>query len=333
MDKILELYRRTPKTLELTDIDTTLYIKQILRSCVPDARVDALIGMNPMHAVLLLGEAGTGKQTMADAVACEMQKTVDAEKFLYISLSLWLCVGEKSIDFGENIQRLFEEIAKEAVCRPVLVFLDDLDAVGQDSTAAYMVYQCIHSMKESQVPCVLICAAQDDAQIPEPLKKLLIICKTEKPDTLARANYFKRTLAKADVCEHYLTADVMAQMTYGFTYSQLKLCIQIVLMGLKQEILSGNPKALVTKKMFEYNVEQMRKTMMKKVVLQADAVHHGTEYSTFAEKESASATQNYTLKTEGENIRLLKPTDDTDEAQPQKSYLEMFEELEDLDEF
>ena len=85
MEKILELYRRAPGNLSLADTDASLYIKQILRSCVPDARIDALIGMNPMHSVLLCGEAGTGKQTMADAVAYELQAV--RENLLYVSIS------------------------------------------------------------------------------------------------------------------------------------------------------------------------------------------------------------------------------------------------------
>ena len=324
MEKILELYRRAPGNLSLADTDASLYIKQILRSCVPDARIDALIGMNPMHSVLLYGEAGTGKQTMADAVAYELQAV--RENLLYVSISLWLCMGEKEIDFCENIRRLFEEIAKEAMRRPVLVFMEDLEAAGQNPAAAYVIYQCIQSMMENRVSCTIICAAQDETQVPKQLEKVFMTCRMEKPDTLARANYFKRTLTGEDICEHYLTADVMAQMTYGFSYSQLKLCIQIVLMGLKQEMLSGNTKALVTKKMFEYNVEQMRKAGLKKNVSKTEAAGIPVE-------KTASSTQSYTLKTEGENIQLMKPTDNDAEDKPQKSYLEMFEELEDLDDF
>lgn len=326
MGKILDLYRRKPGQLSLTDVDASLYIKQILRSCIPNERIDAILGADSLHAVLLSGEAGTGKQTLSDALAHEI---VDVDKdAVYISLSLWLCQGEKELDFSENIKRLFEEIAQEALHHPILVFLDNLEAAGQDPVAGYMMYQCIQSMKENQVPCTILCAAEDDAQISEQLKKTLIICKTEKPDTLARANYFKRTFENSNVCERYLTADIMAQMTYGFTYSQLKLCVQIVLMGLKQEIISGNTKAVITKKMFEYNAEQMRKTSTKKNIVQT-----GESQNQLAGNDAASSTQSYTLKTEGENIQLMKPAKSEAEETPQKSYLEIFEELEDLDEF
>lgn len=336
MESFLDAYISSPGMLDLGTVDADFFVKQMLRSCVPCGAVDQLLPQNRSNALLLSGETGNGKRTLARALAVEFKK-VSAEA-VFVSMSAWVLEDKDDEVMCGQIRRCFEEMISMTSKIPVLIFVEDFEQVCDRPAAAWIFGQYVQSLLEHDLPCTLICALRDASVLTSNLRNLFVLCHIENPSTNARTNYFKRILTEFDVCEKHLTAELMAQIAYGFTYAQLEMLFRMVLMKLKQELVGSNHQTRVTKKMFEETAGQLRKEYARSQPVTFDM-------------SAAAAVQSHVPPAIGQTIplgavqqsvsdTLRGQTEETDtksqsagsaEGTEEKTYMDIFEGLEDID--
>jgi transitional endoplasmic reticulum ATPase len=79
------------------------------------------VGIRPSHGVLILGPPGTGKTSMAHAVASETGA-------YFFSISGPEIMSKKADESDSNLRRAFEEAKKNA---PAIIFIDEIDFIAR----------------------------------------------------------------------------------------------------------------------------------------------------------------------------------------------------------
>lgn len=99
-------------------------VQTIVRELVEEQhRADLLrsYGIEPRHRVLLVGAPGTGKTSLAEAIASELAAPFLTVRYEAVVTSY---LGETAV----RLARMFEEVRT----RPCVVFFDEFDAIGKE---------------------------------------------------------------------------------------------------------------------------------------------------------------------------------------------------------
>ncbi len=117
------LIEQTPER-SLDDLIVPDDVRAIVRELVEEQqRADLLrsFGIEPRHRVLLVGAPGTGKTSLAEALATELSVPLLTVRYEAVVTSY---LGETAV----RLARMFEQVRS----RPCVVFFDEFDAIGKE---------------------------------------------------------------------------------------------------------------------------------------------------------------------------------------------------------
>lgn len=184
---------RTLESLLLPDLTRTL-IDEFVEEQV---RADLLRseGLEPRHTMLMVGEPGTGKTSLAEAVATTLALPV--HKVRYDSL-----VGSYLGETSGRLRRIFEH----AHTNPCVLFFDEFDAIGKERGDATdvgelkrVVASLLTQIDEMPPTTVVICASNHPQLLDSAAwRRFELRLALPMPDAEALAHYFATFAATLD---------------------------------------------------------------------------------------------------------------------------------------
>ena len=211
------------------------------------ARVEILRshGLEPRHRLLLIGPPGTGKTSLAEALANELSMSFVVPRYEALIGSL---LGETA----ERVGRLFRVVAE----RPCVVFLDELDVLAKERSDA---------QETGEIKRVVSSLLLQIDALPS---HVVVIGATNHPDLLDRAawrrfqarltlpmpsrallvRYLERFQASAPVPWGYAPSTLAARLS-GLSFAEAEAFCLDVQRRIILEQPSGSAKSIVKKRL------------------------------------------------------------------------------------
>lgn len=210
---------RTLLSLLLPDLTRTL-IDEFVEEQV---RADLLRseGLEPRHTMLMVGEPGTGKTSLAEAIATTL--ALPFHKVRYDSL-----VGSYLGETSGRLRRIFEH----ARTNPCVLFFDEFDAIGKergDTTDVGELKRVVASLltqiEEMPATTVVICASNHPQLLDSAAwRRFELRLALPMPDTDALAHYFAAFASTLDEPLGFSPEEVAERMQ-GASYADAEaLC-------------------------------------------------------------------------------------------------------------
>jgi cell division protease FtsH len=197
-------------------------------------------GCNFPRGILLTGSPGNGKTYLANAFAGEL-------KCQFYNLS---ANDLKSKYYGETEQNIKELFDKCPIDKPVVIFIDEIDAIGSKRKTAINDYDQhtnsildelliqIDHLDKLDIPTFIVAATNnidwlDDALIrPGRFDKIINL---ENPHTEERVKFFEEFAARLPLSENF-DLDYAAELTSGYSFAKMKSLInQASLIALRRD--------------------------------------------------------------------------------------------------
>jgi AAA+ superfamily predicted ATPase len=178
------------------------------------------LGLKPKRGVLLAGPPGTGKTTIARALAHRLKG-----KFFLIDGTVNAGAG----DFYERVDKVFEAAKSNA---PSVIFIDDADVIFEDRNQG--LYRYLLTMMDglesasAERVCVMITAMDTSALPPALLRsgRVELWLTTRMPDENARATIFRERLAGLPPPISTVDIPLLAQRSSGLSGADLKSIVE-----------------------------------------------------------------------------------------------------------
>jgi len=122
--EVQALFAERVPNRELSELVLPAAVEDDIAEVVEEQARVALLrahGLEPRHRILLVGPPGTGKTSLAEALANELAMT-------FITPSYEALIGSLLGETAERVGRLFQTVAQ----RPCVLFLDELDVLAKE---------------------------------------------------------------------------------------------------------------------------------------------------------------------------------------------------------
>jgi ATP-dependent 26S proteasome regulatory subunit len=180
----------------------------------------AEFGLKPKRGVLLAGPPGTGKTTIARALAHRLKG-----KFFLLDGT----VNAGSSDFYDRVQEIFEAAKRNA---PSIIFVDDADVIFEQGN--HGLYRYLLTMMDglesasSERVCVII-TAMDATSLPPALLRsgrVELWLRTRLPDEKAREAILRERLRSSPPPISNVDIAVLARQSNGLSGADLKSVVE-----------------------------------------------------------------------------------------------------------
>lgn len=229
MRKWLESYKGFVPSYGLDALYGCEYWKTLFQGCIPQEHLDARFRVPRSHAFLLYGPAGNGKSTLAHAFAKELSDV--GYSFIHVP-------GMVLAETPGGIEELFEEILSEADtqdARGVCLLLEWLEVLAGQEEAMWVLNQYICTLKEREIPCIILVIVEEFSDVHPFLEKVMIPCQIRLPDKRERKICIEQMFGDEILLAPGLKYKDMAEMTEGFSYGRLCDLLRVVRIFLKQK--------------------------------------------------------------------------------------------------
>ncbi len=254
--KVEDYYEEIPE-FGLEDISGRENWKTVLTGCLPKDETAELFGIPKTLGILICGEDGVGKETLAQAFAGDLGTC--GYRLLVLD----------ALDLKAHIFEVFQETKN-----PLTIIIEGFDQLDEASMS--LVCKKIKAAVRQDCPLVILALAEDEDKIPQKIRKYFSVCRLERPDYIERKSFFTTQIEDIFVCKNDFGSSEMAELTDGFLFSELNqliflirslLCAQVKKQELSQETVISkleNGKILVTKEVFEKAISMAKPVSIKK---------------------------------------------------------------------
>lgn len=244
---------QTPPDELLSDLEVETFWVRAMKSLVPTDHVDETLGIPRANSFLFFGPSGTGRHTLAMALAGSLGQ----QEYKFLPL-----YGE---DFDADISARVKEIARcVSSGMPLVVVLEELDGCENARELSYCLAQLVRLAARRDYPLVLVVIDGEEPQLPDRLLRELQPCRFALPTKDERTAFYEAVVRGVIPIREGLTARDLANITEGMTLRQLLQTVRLAQLVLKEQTLQqfhGNAEkavhALQSKKVF-VDLVQMR---------------------------------------------------------------------------
>ncbi|ABQ35227.1 AAA family ATPase [Bradyrhizobium sp. BTAi1] len=214
------LLRETEPTRRISDLVLPRGIVGDLQDLVSEIRETALLrshSLEPRHKVLLIGPPGTGKTSLASALAFEL-----ALPFLTVRYE-----GLVGSYLGETASRL-QEIVEYVSHTPCVLFFDEFDSVGKERSDAQetgeikrVVSSLLLNMDSMPSHCVVVCATNHPEMLDRAVwRRFELRIELPPPGEAELRDWFERT--EKSFGHIGMSADEFVRLFSGETFSEIE---------------------------------------------------------------------------------------------------------------
>ena len=205
--------------------------------CLGQPGICRLLGEETMHRFILVGKAGSGRHTVAEAMAADLKRLGYR---CYAADRRDLC-GEKPGQEREQMTALFQAFSKEPSC----LLLESAQELSQD--AAWLLSRTAQELERQKTGAVFFLLYEKEEQIPERLFREFVVGRFSLPSPSDRAAFMDLALGTKAVRKVDLTVDELARLTEGMTFGEMKqaaaLALRILYAQTVQDLAGDEEKA------------------------------------------------------------------------------------------
>ena len=196
---------------------------RMMKSVIPVPELDSVLGIRASSAFLYCGPAGTGKHTLARALAGSL------------SCDYYQMSGR---DLNEDMESRLETLLRQVdPDHPLVLQCENLQSCGDPDALAACLSQMIQVCDQANLPVVFILIEEEDKAIPAALLRQLTVCRFVLPNLLEREEFFSKSLSKRFPLQPGLGAKDLAVASDGLNLRQLSVSLRMMLRGLKEQAL------------------------------------------------------------------------------------------------
>lgn len=212
------------KTLDKLLVQT--YWVRLMKTVVPVPELDSMLGVRPSEAFLYCGPVGTGKHTLAMALA----GTLKSQGYRYYQIAGW--------DLNEDMELRLETILRQVDPEhPALLQFENLHRCENADALAACLAQMIALCRQAKLPVFFIVIGQEE-ELPAMLLRELMVCRFTLPDLEERSRFYGSALSKSFPLQMGLDATDLASASEGLDWQQLALSLQLMVRGLKEQAIN-----------------------------------------------------------------------------------------------
>jgi len=203
------------------------YWVRLMKTVVPVPELDGMLGIRASEAFLYCGPVGTGKHTLAMALA----GTLREQGYRYYQIS--------GRDLNEDMECRLETVLRQVDGdHPALLQLENLRSCTEPDALASCLAQMISLCRQAKLPVVFVLIEQDEDAVPAVLLRELLVCRFKLPEITERERFYSSALSKSFPLQMGLDATDLASASDGLDWQQMVLSLQLMVRGLKEQALS-----------------------------------------------------------------------------------------------
>lgn len=206
----------------LNKLRVETYWVRTMKSVVPIPELDNVLGLPKAHGFLFHGAAGTGKRTLARALAGSLVK----QGYSYVHVS----GRDFNADLRSRVQFLFRQISEE---HPMVLVLESMQSCCDSEDLAACLGQMAEVCRKENLPLVFVVIDEDEDNIPPLLRRQLHMCRFDLPDLDERIAFYDAAIGKRFPLQEGLRTRDLAIAAEGLQLRQLVQTLRFMQLALK----------------------------------------------------------------------------------------------------
>lgn len=244
--EILEKYDGKPAKVSMKEYIPRKRYDTLLHGCIPYASEELYFDrLTKNNGILLTGRHGVGKRTIEKVFAYshfdyDMTDDQPFDHYIKFPTEKLSVSGEKIL--GEELQKLFDDLISYSegldeedieICHVSLGNIDPI--VNSEKLSKLLASRMKELIKNGTGVCIVTAVYDGElGDIPWYIKKYLLVCRVETPDSSERTAFFDR---QEELMKSYVSntagVEYMAECTEGCTFDDLNDIMRMVQMYLK----------------------------------------------------------------------------------------------------
>jgi DNA polymerase III delta prime subunit len=211
---------------DLSKLKLETYWVRMMKSVLPVPELDSVLGIRQSAAFLYCGPAGTGKRTLAQALAGSLGQQG------------YTCFQVTGADLNEDMeQRLVTLLKQVDADHPTILICQELQGCDNPAALASCIAQMIQLCEQQNLPMVFVIIEEDEQAVPVELMRQVLVCRFALPDVDEREAFYSAVLGKRFPLMEGLRAKDLAVAAEGLTLRQLVMTLRFMQRGLKEQAL------------------------------------------------------------------------------------------------
>ncbi|MBQ3215404.1 MAG: hypothetical protein IJB11_04710 [Oscillospiraceae bacterium] len=208
---------------DLSKLKLETYWVRMMKSVVPIPELDSMLGIRKSAAFLYCGEAGTGKRTLARALAGSLAQ----QKYACYELS--------GADLNEDMeQRLVALMKRWSDGESAILICQNLQGCSDSAALGNCLAQMIQLCEQQNLPVIFVVIEENHEAVPVELMRQLLVCRFDLPDLDEREAFYSAVIGKGFPLKEGLRTRDLAVAAEGLTLRQLVITLRFMQRGVKE---------------------------------------------------------------------------------------------------